>query len=90
MNLVLQILPVLKFNHVLLWCYQSRYTPKFIEKIDNRFREKETIIDLSRPVVAIPQTNNKIEDHAIIDPLTRKFVNGWLEAFRYWILQLNK
>lgn len=64
--------------------------PKFIEKIDNRFQEKETIIDLSRPVVAIPHTNNKIEDHAIIDPLTRRFVSEWLEPFRDWILQLNK
>lgn len=45
---------------------------------------------LSRPAVAIPQLNQKLENDAIIDETTLKFVTEWLEAFRKWIVQLNK
>jgi len=45
---------------------------------------------MSRPAVAIPQMNSKIEDGRITDDLTRRLVGEWLGAFRDWIVQLNK
>ena len=34
--------------------------------------------------------NKKIKDNVIADEMTRKLVAEWLEAFRDWIVQLNK
>jgi chromate reductase len=45
---------------------------------------------MSRPAIAIPQMQAKIKDQTITDEATRKFVSDWLEAFRDWIVQLNK
>ena len=45
---------------------------------------------LSRPALAIPQLQNKIENQTIIDEQTREFITAWLEAFQAWIVQLNK
>ena len=45
---------------------------------------------MSRPALAIPQLDRKIENEVIIDEQTREFVTEWLEAFQDWIIQLNK
>ena len=45
---------------------------------------------MSRPALAIPQFNKKIEDNVIVDEQTQEFVREWLEAFQDWIIQLNK
>ena len=45
---------------------------------------------MSRPAVAIPQMQTKINNKTITNELTRKYVSEWLEAFRDWIVQLNK
>ena len=45
---------------------------------------------MSRPAVAIPQFNQKIENNVITDEMTQKFVSEWLQAFHDWIVQLNK
>lgn len=45
---------------------------------------------LARPAIAVPQLNQKLEDGSITDEMTTKFVSEWLEAFRDWIVQLNK
>ena len=45
---------------------------------------------LSRPAVAVPQMQTKIKHQTVTDEMTRKFIGEWLEAFRDWIVQLNK
>ena len=45
---------------------------------------------LSRPAIAVPQLNQKLENDTINDDMTRKFVSEWLSAFRDWIVQLSK
>lgn len=45
---------------------------------------------MARPAVAIPQFNQKLNDDGIHDERTRAFVASWLEAFKTWIIQLNK
>jgi chromate reductase len=45
---------------------------------------------LPRPDVAIPKLGEKLQDDRITNEMTRSFVTQWLEAFRDWIIQLNK
>jgi chromate reductase len=45
---------------------------------------------LSRPAIAIPMLNQKLENDSISDEDTMKFVTDWIEAFRDWIVQLQK
>lgn len=45
---------------------------------------------LPRPAIAVPQLNKKLENDTITDEMTTKFVTEWLDAFRDWIVQLNK
>lgn len=45
---------------------------------------------MSRPAIAIPNMHEKIKDGVIVDEQTTQFVSSWLEAFRDWIVQLNK
>lgn len=45
---------------------------------------------LARPSLAIPQMDKKLDGDRIADETTEKFVREWLEAFRDWIVQLNK
>lgn len=45
---------------------------------------------LSRPAIAVPQLNQKLDGDTITDEMTVKFVTEWLEAFRDWIVQLKK
>jgi len=45
---------------------------------------------LPRPAIAMPTMKDKLENDAITDEQTRKFVSTWLEAYRDWIVQLNK
>lgn len=45
---------------------------------------------LTRPQVAVPQLDKKLEDGQIVDARTAEFIAGWLETFRDWIVQLNK
>ena len=45
---------------------------------------------MSRPALAIPLLDQKIKNRVIVDDQTRKFVTAWLEAFRDWIVQMNK
>ena len=45
---------------------------------------------LSRPAIAVPQLDQKLEGDMITDEMTEKFVSEWLQALRDWIVQLNK
>lgn len=45
---------------------------------------------LPRPAIAVPQLGQKLDGDTITDEMTAKFVTEWLEAFRDWIVQLNK
>ena len=45
---------------------------------------------LPRPALAIPKIKDKLENDAIIDEQTRKFVSTWLKAFQDWIIQLSR
>ena len=45
---------------------------------------------MSRPAIAIPKMNEKLGNGRITDESTEEFVSSWLNAFRDWIIQLNK
>ena len=45
---------------------------------------------LSRPALAVPYIDQKIENGLITDEQTQKFITHWLKEFKEWILQLNK
>lgn len=45
---------------------------------------------LTRPQIAVPQLDKKLDGDAITDERTREFVSSWLETFRDWVVQLNK
>ena len=45
---------------------------------------------LTRPQVAVPQLNKKLENDQVVDEKSAEFISGLLKTFRDWIVQLNK
>ena len=45
---------------------------------------------LSRPTIAVPKFQHKIEEGVLVDEMTRTFIGKQMEAFSDWIIQLNK
>lgn len=45
---------------------------------------------LTRPALAIPHLDQKLDGEEVADEKTQEFVRNWLKAFRDWIVQLNK
>lgn len=45
---------------------------------------------LTRPQIAVPHLDEKLDGNRIADEQTAEFLSTWLTIFRDWIVQLNK